>query len=93
MFDAAHAALLWAGANSNPAETKTHRGLIAAFGNHLVKPGTLSVELGKSLNQVERIRLLADYTGEDVDAEKAGWALNQAEAFVSAVNQLMAAKR
>jgi uncharacterized protein (UPF0332 family) len=62
MFDAAHAALLQVSADSKPAETKTHRGLIAAFGNHLVKPGILSVEFGKSLNQVERIRLLADYT-------------------------------
>jgi len=25
---------------------------------------------GKALNQVERIRLLADYTGEEVDADR-----------------------
>jgi len=27
-------------------------------------------DLGKALNQVERIRLLADYTGEEVDADR-----------------------
>lgn len=43
MFDAAHAALLWAGARVNPAETKTHRGLIAAFGEHLVKTARLTL--------------------------------------------------
>lgn len=53
MFDAAHAALLWAGAHVNPAETKTHRGLIAAFGEHLVKPALLTADLGKALNQVD----------------------------------------
>lgn len=60
MFDASHAALMWAGTRINPSDIKTHRGLIAAFGNYLVKPGLVAAELGKSLNQVERVRLLAD---------------------------------
>ena len=37
MFDAAHAALLSTSLTINVAVTKTHRGLIAAFGEHLVK--------------------------------------------------------
>lgn len=82
MFDAAHAALLRLEQPINPAEIKTHRGLIAAFGKHLVKPGLLAAELGRSLNQVEQVRLLADYTGEEVDAERARWAIGQAELFV-----------
>ena len=89
MFDAAHAALIWSGANINPAETKTHRGMIAAFGKHLVKPGLLSVDLGKSLNQVERVRLLADYTGEEVDARDAQRTIAQAELFVAAVQEAL----
>ena len=36
MFDAAHAALLRHQAGINPAETRTHAGLIGAFGKHLV---------------------------------------------------------
>ncbi len=43
MFDAAHAALLIANPSTNPATTKTHRGLIAAFGEHLVKTGMLAL--------------------------------------------------
>ena len=58
-------------------ETKTHRGLIAAFGEHLVKTARLTADLGKALNQVERIRLLADYTGEVVAADKARWAVDR----------------
>lgn len=85
MFDAAHAALLAAEAGINPAETKTHRGLIAAFGKHLVNSGRMPAELGKALNQVERIRLLADCTGEEIDSDAARLALNRATAFVEAV--------
>ena len=85
MFDAAHAALLRCGAPVNPAETKTHRGLIAAFGQYLVKPGLFSADLGRSLNQVERVRLLADYTGEEVDTERTVWVVEQAESFLEAV--------
>jgi uncharacterized protein (UPF0332 family) len=91
MFDAAHAALLWAGAQVSPAETKTHRGLIGALGKHLVKTGLLAADAGKSLNQVERIRLLADYTGEAVDADKARWAVEQAAAFLRTVKQTVGA--
>lgn len=82
MFDAAHAALIRSRANINSAEIRTHSGLIGAFGKHLVKPGLASAELGRALNQVERIRLLADYTGETIDAEKAVWAVDQAESFL-----------
>jgi len=85
MFDAAHAALLSAKAGVNPAVTKTHRGLISAFGEHLVKTGLMPVELGRSLNQVEQMRLLADYTGDEVDIDNAKKALDQAEAFLAAV--------
>ena len=76
MYDAAHAALLDADSNLNPASTKTHRRLIAAFGEQLVKTGRLSAEMGRSLNQVERMRLLADYTGEEVDAKKTQWTVD-----------------
>jgi uncharacterized protein (UPF0332 family) len=74
MFDAAHAALLWSGAHTDPGETKKHRNLIAAFGKHLVQTGLLPADLGKELNQAERARMLADYTGEEIDIEKARWA-------------------
>lgn len=87
MFDAAHAALLASGADSNPGETRTHRGLIAAFGKHLVHSGRIPAELGKSLNQVERVRLLADYTGEEIDHEAAQWTVERAASFLDAIQQ------
>jgi len=87
MFDAAHAALLSQGALVNPAETRSHSGLIAAFGLHLVKTGILPADLGRALNRVERIRLLADYTGEAIDQDRATWAVDQAAAFVQAITQ------
>ncbi len=87
MFDAAHAALLASGAGNNPGETRTHRGLIAAFGKYLVQSGQMPAESGKSLNQVERIRLLADYTGEDIDREAAQWAVERAAGFIDAVQR------
>ena len=85
MFDAAHGALLRVNADFNPATTKTHTGLIAAFGEQVMKCGKLSAELGRTLNQVERVRLLADYTGEDVDPERAEWTIDRVENFITAV--------
>lgn len=52
---------------------KTHRGLISASGQHLVLGGHVAAELGSSLNKVERLRLLADYSADPERLiEKAG---------------------
>lgn len=85
MFNAAHAALLWSGAHINVGETKKHSSLIAAFGKHLVLTGLLPSNLGKALNKSESIRILADYTGEDISQENAREMVTQAHEFVSAV--------
>ena len=86
MFDAARAALASA---DTPETSKTHNGLIAAFGLQLVKPGRLPKELGRMLNRAEEVRLLADYTGGSVEAADAHEALSQAKAFVSAVRDYL----
>jgi len=85
MFDAAQAALRAANAEMTDASVKTHRGLIAAFGRHLVQGKLIAPEYGAALNQVERLRLLADYTGDPVSLEDATWAVAQAEAFLAAI--------
>lgn len=90
MFNAAHAALLWSGAQVNPGETKKHNSLIAAFGKHLVLTGLLPSELGKALNKAESIRIMADYTGEDIGDEKATELVEQAALFVGAVKDRFA---
>jgi uncharacterized protein (UPF0332 family) len=85
MFDAAQAALLRHRAGLNPAETRTHSGLITAFGQHLIKTGIIAPELGRALNQVERIRRLADYIGEEIQPDRAAWVVEQAASFVDAI--------
>jgi uncharacterized protein (UPF0332 family) len=87
MFDAARAALIASKAPVPPEIAKTHSGLIAAFSLHLVKPGLFPVELGRSFNKAEDLRLMADYKGDPISAEDALWAVQQAQAFVQQIDQ------
>lgn len=87
MFNAAHAALLWSGAHINPAETKKHNSLIAAFGRHLVLTGLLPTELGKALNRAESIRILADYTGEEIEQRKATEIVELGRLFINVIEE------
>jgi uncharacterized protein (UPF0332 family) len=89
MFDAARAALL---ASKEPLQSeviKTHSGLIAAFSLHLIKPGRIPTLYGKSLRQVDQIRLIADYSDEEIDRETASSAIEQANHFVAAVGSYL----
>ena len=85
MFDAARAALLAASIPVDEGSIKTHGGLIAMFGKHLVQAGSIDAGFGRSFNKVQRLRLLADYTGDDVALADAAWAVEQAGAFVQAM--------
>lgn len=86
-FDAARAAL----ADETPPEpARTHNGLIAAFGLRLIKTGRLPREQGRMLNRAEEVRLLADYTGGEVEPQDARESLSQAEAFARAVRDHLA---
>jgi uncharacterized protein (UPF0332 family) len=85
MFDAAHAALFATGIELGTAPIKTHNGLIAKFGQHLVLSGHLAVTHGEALNAVQRLRQMADYTGDAVAENDATWALGKAESFLNAV--------
>ena len=90
MFDAARAALLIAEGDDSVLSIKTHSGLISTFSIRLVKSGKVSLELGKSFNKVEDLRLVADYKGDPVAPEQAQWAVDQAKAFVDALRALSA---
>jgi len=85
MFDAARAALLASDAPVQPDVGKTHSGLIAAFGLHLVKNGPLSKDMGRLLKRAEEIRLVADYKGDSIEMEDASEMVGQAEMFVAAI--------
>lgn len=89
MFDAARAALIATRAPVQAEVARTHSGLIAAFSMHLVKPGLIAVEYGRSLNKVEDLRLIADYKGDPVSADKATWALEQAVKFVAVIDDIL----
>ncbi len=88
MFYAAHAAL-W-GQHSQPVGVivKTHTGLMSLVAQHLVKPGVMDAEQGRALANVQKIRLLADYTDEPPSVQDAADALARAEAFVQAIASL-----
>lgn len=64
---------------------KPTAGVIASFSLQLVKPGLIDIELGKALNKVEDLRLIADYKGDAITLENAAWAVEQAAAFLNGV--------
>ncbi len=88
MFDAAKAALLTVGTPENVVESKSHSGIIQAFGLYVVKPGHLSPEFGRAFRRVEDLRGAADYTGRDIPPEKAQHAVEAAVKFIQAVQEL-----
>jgi len=59
MFYAATAALI-----SQGVKRSYHAGVLAAFGQHLVKPGKFKVEHHKALQLAFEDRVEADYEGE-----------------------------
>jgi uncharacterized protein (UPF0332 family) len=87
MFDAARGALLSTGSVTDLNKIKTHAGLISSFSLYLVKTGQVPVELGKSINKVEDLRLVADYQGDEVAHDNVIWALSEAKIFVSALKK------
>ena len=86
MFDAAAAALQWAGSKIPP---RTHGGMIASFGRDLVQTGRLPPERGRSLNRIHELRLTADYLAAPVPLDKARQAIEEAAAFVAAIRRLL----
>jgi len=88
-FDAARAALATIAAPVHAEDIRTHRGLIAAFGLHVVKSGSLSPETGRTLNKLEDLRLAADYADISIDESKGTWAVEQASLLVESVRRLV----
>jgi len=79
IFDAARAALLASGHEVG----KTHRGVLSAFSDHLVRNGPLPKEMGRLLKQAETRRYVADYEGDPVEISDAQEMVGQAETFVA----------
>lgn len=85
MFDAARAALVASGSIANIDNVNTHQGVIGMFGKHLVATGRVDRQWGRALNNAEAIRIAADYTFKDVDADEAQFAVGRANEFVCMV--------
>ena len=85
MHDAAHAALFATGDETPSAIVKTHPRLIAEFGKRIVLSGQIDANLGRALNRVQDIRLLADYDATPPSLADAAWCVEQAEVFVAAI--------
>lgn len=81
MFDAARAALLASGTDVG----KTHRGVLNAFSEQLVKNGPFPKELGRLLKQAETFRYVADYEDDRVELADARRMVEQADTFVSSL--------
>lgn len=81
MFDAARAALLTSGHDVG----KTHKGVLNAFSDHLIKNGPLPKEMGRLLKHAETFRYVADYGGDPVELSDARKMVEQAESFVAAM--------
>ena len=92
MFDAARAALIISGASVGQDIGRTHSGLIGAFGNHLVKNGPLSKEVGRLLNRAHEVRLVADYNDDSVQLTDAEEVVKQAEYFICVISEEFFAK-
>ena len=85
MFDAARAALRAAGHDVG----KTHRGLLNAFNDLLVKDGPMPKETGRLLKHAEAFRYVADYSDNVVDLADARNMVEQAESFVMTVRSIL----
>ena len=81
MFDAARAALLASGYEIG----KTHKGVLHAFSEHLVKTTRLPKEMGRLLKHAETFRYVADYEGGSVEPGDASTVVEEARTFVAAM--------
>lgn len=82
MFDAARACLMARGFDLG----KTHKGVLSAFSEHLIKSGFVARDLGRLLKRAEAFRYVADYESGSIAADDARCLVDQAEVFVRAMH-------
>jgi uncharacterized protein (UPF0332 family) len=64
--------------------------LIARFGAAVVSTGSLVPELGRLINEVEQLRLAADYLGDEIESAAVAPLIDRAESFIAAIEHLVA---
>lgn len=88
VFHGAQALLFSAGI-----EPRTHRGVVGLIGDHFVKSGALTPEMGRLLSRLQRDREDADYVaGAVFTASEVQETIADAEGFLAAVEGLLADK-
>lgn len=87
MFNISRAALLKAGVAEGELP-RTHRGISEAFRQRAVLTGKIDAELASALSRAESLRLMADYTATEIDANAATKLVEQAESYVRAVGRV-----
>jgi uncharacterized protein (UPF0332 family) len=71
-----------------PSEIRTHKGLIAIFKKNFLDTKIVSVEIGRSINQVETARNNADYLENKISIEVAELAVERADTFFSTLIEM-----
>ena len=85
MFFCAEAVLLTEGMSFS-----SHKGVISAFGQHFVKTGVFSRELGRELNRAFDLRQIADYEFSFVIGEaRAAESVTQCSRFLSSISDYL----
>lgn len=88
MFYMAEAVLLTKGLTFSK-----HKGVIAGFWQHFVKPGIFDMSLHKALNDAFKMRNLGDYGYElEISEERAQEILQSAREFLSVVGEYLKEK-
>ena len=83
MFFCAEAALL-----TKNLSFSSHKGVIAAFGQHFVKTGVFTRELGRQINRAFDLRQLADYESRFViSKEKAVESVSDCATFLREISE------
>lgn len=84
MFNAARAALV-AVDQERLSASKTHAGVISAFGQFVVTPGLVDRSIASLMGKEAHRRLVADYQGIPIPDDEAKEAVTDAELFVDAI--------
>ena len=88
MFDAARSALLRSGAPVDPNIIRTHNGLIGAFGQYVVKNNPELSTMGRTLNDTQESRIMADYKRPALNRAVAEDIVELAETFIATIKAL-----
>ena len=89
MFEAARAALSDVDAPDEARSARSHSGVISAFGRYVVSAGLVAPGIGRTLGQVQNLRLVADYRGDPISVAEAAQAIAWASAFLESVEDAL----